>query len=82
MVLFASDKNLIFRGLYEIDTSMETAFKVHGKGPSFVPAGKVYKFFGFSSAAKSFSPVQTSSYGYTVYAFALPPSMRNQPSRK
>ena len=80
MVLFASDKNLIFKGLYELEPSMELAAKIYGQGPSCVAAGRVYKFFKFSSASKSFASIPTTTYGYTVDAFALPPSMRNRPT--
>eukprot|EP00656_Telonema_subtile_P051285 TRINITY_DN6859_c0_g1_i3.p1 TRINITY_DN6859_c0_g1~~TRINITY_DN6859_c0_g1_i3.p1 ORF type:complete len:1286 (-),score=413.68 TRINITY_DN6859_c0_g1_i3:153-4010(-) len=81
MVLFASDKNLVFRGLYELDAGMDVATKVHGVGPGTVQAGKVYKFFNYSSGSKSFGTIPTTTYGYTVYGFALAPSMRNKGTR-
>jgi len=87
VILFASERNLTFKGLYQLANDEETdelvVQKAYGQGPALLGSDNIFKFYKYDSASKSFKFMSTKTLGLTVDGIALPwPSKTLRPKER
>lgn len=71
MILLRDANDLKFRAVYEYDVASDRGVKLYGRGPAELHSAAVVNFFRYSSANRTFSPLQTSAIGLRVDACCI-----------